>query len=122
MRRLLLAAIFLVGAAGAAMAVDFSQIVKTFDGKDFTNPDGTPAPQVLGTIVENSLAQSTPNDTIAEKQSRFWLMLKIHEHAKNPDLSSEDLSVIKKAIGTYQPIAIMGQALRLIDPTSVPKN
>jgi hypothetical protein len=30
--------------------------------------------------------------------------------------------MIKKAIGTYQPIAIMGQAMRLIDPASEPRN
>jgi hypothetical protein len=120
--RLLLAAILVFGTMGAAHAIDFTQHILTFEGKDFTGPDGKPAPQVLGTIAENSLLQTGQADTIEEKNRRFFLALKIHEHPKDPDLSAEDISVLKKAIGTYQPTAIMGQAFRLIDPASMPKN
>jgi hypothetical protein len=122
MRRSFLATIFLAGIASPALAIDFTQSIKTFDGKDFMNADGSPAPQVLGTIAENSLLQTAQSDTIDEKNKRFWLALKIHQTPKNPTLSAEDLAAIKKAIGTYQPIAIMGQALRLMDPASAPSN
>jgi hypothetical protein len=122
MRRLLLATIFLAGAISSAMAIDFTQTIKTFDGKEFVDANGAAAPQVLSTITENSLLQTAQTDTVEEKNKRFWLALKIHDTPKEPKLSAEELATIKKAIGTYQPIAIMGQAFRLLDPDSVPKN
>jgi hypothetical protein len=122
MKKLVCAAIFLIATAPAALAVDFTQIIKTFDGKDFIGADGQPAPQVLGTVVENSLLATSQTDTIEEKNKRFWLALKIHDTPKDPQLTAEDLAMIKKAVGTYQSTAIMGQALRLIDPASGPKN
>lgn len=122
MKRTLLATALLAGMTTTAMAVDFTKVLKTFDGKDFIDQTGAPAPQVLGTVAENSLMQSTPSDSIEEKNRRFFLALKIHEHPKDPNLSAEELAMIKKAIGTYEPIAIMGQAIILLDPASVPKN
>jgi hypothetical protein len=122
MRRLFYAIVFAIGITPAAHAIDFNQTIKTFDDKDFIDQDGKPAPQVLGTVAENSLLQTAPGDSIDEKNKRFWLAFKIHQTPKDPNLTAEEVSMIKKAIGTYQPIAIMGQALRLIDPGSVPKN
>ena len=122
MRRLLLVTALLVATIGAAQAIDFTQEIHTFDGGSFMGPDGKPAPQKLGTIAENSLLQTAQGDTIEEKNKRFWLALKIHNTPKDPNLTTEDIAVIKKAIGTYQPVAVMGQAFRLLDPASEPKN
>jgi hypothetical protein len=122
MRRLLLVTALSIATIGAAKAIDFNQTIKTFDGKDFVDANGHPAPQKLGTIAENSLLQTAQGDTIDEKNKRFWLALKIHNTPKDPNLTTEDIAVIKKAIGTYQPTAIMGQAFRLLDPASEPKN
>jgi hypothetical protein len=122
MRPLLLATAFLIAAAPAAMAVDFTQTIKTFDGSDFIGSDGKPAPQLLGNIVENSLLTTSQSDTIEDKNRRFFLALKIHGHPIDPPLTAEDLTVIKRAVGTYQPTAIMGQSLLLLDPASAPKN
>lgn len=123
MKTLLAAIVVTIALAAPARAIDFTQAIKTFDGKDFIDAStGQPAPQKLGTVAENSLLQTAQGDTIDEKNKRFWLALKIHDTPKDPNLSSEEIAMIKKAIGTYQPTAIMGQAFRLLDPASAPKN
>jgi hypothetical protein len=121
MKKTILAAAFSLALIAPAFAIDFSQELLTFDGKSFVDQSGQPAPQILGTVAENSLLQTAQGDAIDDKNKRFWLALRIHEHPKDANLSAEDIAMLKKAIGTYQPIAIMGQAIRLIDPASAPK-
>ena len=122
MRRLLLATTFLICAAGSALAIDFNQEIKSFDDKTFIDQNGAPAPQILGTIAENTLL-NPPNGTgDDEKKKRFWLALKLHEHRKDPDLTIEELALLKKSFAENPSLAIMGQGMRLIDPNFVPKN
>jgi hypothetical protein len=104
----------------SAHAIDFTQTIKTFDGKEFIDNDGKPVPIVLGTVIENSLLAAGQNDPIEEK-NRFWLALKIHEKAKNYAPTPDEIVLIKKAL-TVQPLTIMGQAIRIIDPTYVPSD
>jgi hypothetical protein len=120
-KKTILAATFSLALIAPALAIDFSQELLTFDGKSFVDQSGQPAPQILGTVAENSLLQTAQGDTIDDKNRRFWLAEKIHSHPKDANMSAEEIALVKKAIGTYQPIAIMGQAIRLIDPASAPK-
>lgn len=101
-----------------AYAVDFNQTIKTFAGKEFTDEKGKPSPQVLGDIVEGSLLSVTANDP--ESSKRYWLAVKIAGQRNNPELTPEDIVLIKKAL-SVQPLAIWGQATRMIDPTFKPQ-
>ena len=125
MRRLLLATIFLRDAAGAAMAIDFSAEVKTFDDKSYTDRDGKPAPQILGDIVESMLLNPPTGTSEEDKRKRFWLAHKIHKDRKDPVLTLGELQMIRKATFEYPVLAIAGQATKLVDPdfvdpTSIP--
>ncbi len=116
MHRILFAGLLLI--ASPAMAIDFNQTIKTFDGKEFVDQEGKAAPQRLGTIVENSLLASADNEI--ERAKRFWLAEKIHRAPKDPELSPDEIVLIKKAL-IVQPLPVWGQAIRLIDPTFKPQ-
>jgi hypothetical protein len=115
MRKTIIAAAFVLFAS-PAFAIDFTQTIKTFDGVEFKDETGKDVPQVLGTVIENALLATQPNDTPDEKNKRFWLADKLHKNAKDFAPSPEEVVTMKKAL-SLMPIAVMGQATKLIDPS-----
>lgn len=119
-------ATFLMLAALAALttsaaAVDLTTPITQFNGQPLTNAQGLPEPITLGKIISDTLLITDGNVTAAEKNKRFWLALKVHGK-KDATFSPEELVLIKDVLGKYQTILIAGQAIRVLDPTSIPKD
>jgi hypothetical protein len=81
-------------------------------GKDF--------PLSLGDVVKSALLTTDTQTPPAEKDKRFWLAVKVNG-AKEMTFTPEELVTIKELIYKYQSILVAGQAVRLLDPTSIPK-
>ena len=114
MKKTILAVALAMLMATPALAIDFTQTVKSFDGKDFTDETGKPVPQVLGTLIENSLLAMPGSQD--EKNKNFWLAMKLHNTKGDYQPSPDEVVLMKKALGQL-PTALMGQATLLIDPT-----
>jgi hypothetical protein len=122
MKYAVIASVILTAVCTNAFAVDFSQEVRTFDDKSFTNQSGTPTPVILGDVVEAMLL-NPPNGTADdEKRKRFFLALKIHDHRKDPLLTNDELKLVRKAAFDYPVLSIAGQSARLVDPGFVDPN
>ena len=115
--RLFVATIFaVISFTASAFAIDFTQTLKDFDGNEFKDQNGQPAPMVLGTVIENALMSERATIPDDERKQRFLLALRLHEHAKDYAPTPDEVVMMKKALAV-QPIVIMGQATRIIDPT-----
>jgi hypothetical protein len=118
MKRLLFSILFLT--MTPAFAVDFNTHILSIEGKDIPTSATDQSPVTLGKVCEDALIATLPGDnpTPDEKGNRFRLAMKVHE-GKN--LTSEDITLLKKVIGlAYGPL-VVGRAIELLDPASVPK-
>lgn len=101
--------------AAPASAIDFSQPLKQVDGKEFSDH------ATLGLVCETALTADYPDEgsqseRSKEKFRRYLLAVRIHGTPVNPDLSVEDLALIKALVGKAYPANIMGPAWTLLDP------
>ena len=119
MKRILLAsALFILSTP--AFALDLTQQITLIDGKPILGQDGKPQPMTVGDIIKNTLLV-TPGDLKEdEKKRRFWLALKIGDK-KEITFTPQELTEIEDVLWKYQSILVAGQVVRMIDPTSVPK-
>lgn len=128
------------------MEIDFSQVLKTFDGEPLAE-DGAAAfvtengerrrrPNVkdmtLRAVVVNAVGGPVPIDphtmrpieqlSVEEQVRRSAIAFKIHQAVgRKVSLSSEDVSLLKKVIASrYAWPLLVGQACRLLDPPSEP--
>ena len=122
MKKTILAAAFSLALIAPAFAIDFSAEIKTFDGKSFTDQSGAPSPVILGNVIESMLLNPPQGTAEDEKKRRFWLSLKLHEHRKDPDLTNDELKMVRKAAFEYPVLSVAGQAARLVDPEFVDPN
>jgi hypothetical protein len=106
--------------AGQANALDFTQPIKDLNGNDFTDQTGKPIPTTLGEIVESAL-RNVPAQAQDEKDKNFFLMLSVHNQAKDFTPTPDQIIRIRQAMVVTQPTAVYGQAMSLIDPTYRPK-
>lgn len=113
-------------APSAALALDFTQAVKDFNGKDFVDEKGQPTVIKLDTLVETALVNmpsahdtfgNITQEAMVAKNKSFWLALKIRDNAKNFTPSPEEIILIQKALSQTQTTMVYGQAMSLIDPT-----
>ena len=103
-----------------AMALDFTQPVKTVAGTDFTDNNGRPVELTLDAIVEGALLseQAASED---QKNKNYWLVLEIHKHMNDFIPTPDQIVQIRKALAATQTTAVYGQAMTILDPTFVPK-
>jgi hypothetical protein len=112
----------------AALALDFTQTLKDFNGKDFVDEKGQPTVIKLDFLVETALVNApAPRDPAgnidqAVKDKNFWLALKIRDHAENFAPSPDEIILIRKALSATQSTMLYGQAMSLVDPTFLPKD
>ena len=107
--------------ASPAFAVDLTAQITQLNGKPLSGPDGKALPMSLGEVIENSLLTTEQSTTPADKNKHFWLAFKVHDK-KAMDFTTDELVEIKEAIGKYNSALVAGQAIRILDPTSIPKD
>lgn len=110
----------------AGEPIDFSRFMIDLDGKNIPISDKDPTPISLGRVAEMALLSEPPSDprdprnassSLVDKTKRFDLALRIHNE-KKLSLSSEDTTLLKQAIAdSFAPI-IVGQAVKILDPTT----
>ena len=117
---------FLVAAAIAvttpALAVDFAAPINNLDGTPMRKDDKTvlTLDEVASTALLSSYQDESNLDGV-EKNKRFWLAKKIHDQRKDPVLTADEITLIKRLIAkAYNPL-VVGQAWTILDPASVPK-
>ncbi len=105
-------------AMSPAKALDFNVTIKTIEGKDFTDAEGKAVPMMLKTLVVNSLLANDQQASLSgeEKVKRYILAQRIYASPKDPDLTVDDLKLIKDMIGKYQPTALAAPAILMLDP------
>ena len=99
------------------MQIDVTQELKTLSGAPIP-VDETREPFTLRAVCVNVLLGQAADErgiTGEEKFKRYELARKIYNEDK-PELSVEDLALLKKLIGAgYAPL-VVGQAWQMIDP------
>lgn len=95
--------------------IDFTQVLKDYMDSVIINQEGEET--TLMSIVGNALTigSQQENISIEEKVKREILAGEIHKE-KIKDMDSEQISMIKKAIGVGYAGLIVGPAFRLLDP------
>lgn len=121
MLRKFLVTLTLMIAATPALAVDLTAQITQLNGKPLSGPDGKPLPMSLGDVIENSLLTTEQSTTPTDKNKHFWLAFKVHDK-KSVNFTTDELVEIKDAIGKYNSALVAGQAIRILDPTSIPKD
>jgi hypothetical protein len=116
-KRFLFTALSVVCLSAPAWGVDFSQPLRQVDGKEFSDH------ATLGLVCETALTADYQDentqpatDRAKEKFRRYQLAVKIHGHPVDPDLSLEDLALVKALVGKAYPANIMGPAWSILDP------
>jgi hypothetical protein len=122
---MMLAGAVALAVAAPASATDFSSKMTQIDGKPFLDPTGKPdeTQPTLGSIAINALLAAYPDEkdiTPEEKVKRFVLAEKIQNHQKDAQLSADEIVLVKKLIGKGYPTIVVGEAWRMLDPSSVP--
>lgn len=101
------------------MKIDFSQQLKDLDGDviiDDSKKD-KPITLTLGKIAIGALTASyvdEPNLSGEDKLTRYQIAMKIKEGGE-VDLTIEEISEVKKLIGKYGAVLIVGQAYQMIE-------
>lgn len=97
------------------MKINTEKILKTMDGKNLKKEDDQDV--LIKDVILNSLLAHFPDEqglTGEEKVKRYALALKVHKNAA-PDLSIEDLSMVKKLVGKMYPALIVGQMWEVLE-------
>lgn len=99
-----------------AHAVDFKSEIKGLDGKPIPISETDKTPVTLGSVAEVALIAPGGVEPLTpeEKTRRFFLALKIHE-GKDGNFTVEELTLVKKVIGSVYGPLIYGRAVELID-------
>ncbi len=115
-------AITVAAFATPALAIDFSKTIDQLDGTPMRDTDQSL--MTLEKVATTALLLSYQDEQTldgVEKNKRFWLAKRINTTRKDPELSPEDITLIKKLIAkAYNPL-VTGQSWSMLDPTTVPK-
>ena len=106
----------------AALAVDFSATITRLDGTVMTTSDTDKTPFTIAAAVENALLidyRDEQNLSGEDKIKRWRLANKIAAHPVDPDLTPEEIVLIKKLVAkAYNPL-VCGEVWKAVDPASV---
>ena len=96
------------------MKVKINETLKGIDGvKDLLNSE-TRQSLTLRDVIISSLLPPVENDKQEEKWSKYEIFKKVRDAKTEVDLKAEEVVLIKKCIGKFQPPLILGQAFELI--------
>ena len=97
------------------MKINTERVLKTIDGKNLKKEDNIDVS--VGDAIVNSLLANFPDEhnlSGEEKVKRYALAIKVHQNA-DPDLSVDDLSLIKKLVGKMYSALIVGQMWEILE-------
>lgn len=116
LKSLLITGALFVLPVAPALALDFTQPVKTITGADFLDATGKSTELTLGNVVESSLF-GAPADNADTKGKNYHLAVEIHEHTKDFNPTPDQIILIRTALAATQNTAVYGQVMSLVDPT-----
>ena len=97
------------------MIIDVTREFKMLDGTVIKNAQGNV--YLLRMACADSLLNPATKDEnlgAEDKVKYFTLAMKIYKNNK-PDLTIEELALLKKRIGVYSSVLIVGQAFEMLD-------
>lgn len=110
---------------GAALALDLTQPLKTFEGQDFVGSDGKPIGLTYESVITNALftdpVSQDPAKAGDEKSRNYLLAYKVHQNAKDYAFTPDEVIQVRKALAATQVTAVFGTVMATIDATYLPK-
>lgn len=96
------------------MKINFKQKIKNFDDTDAVDESGKQV--TLDVVCINALMSNNPEERVSgdEKLKRYDLALKI-KNSNELNLSSEDITLLKKLIGNVYSTLIVGQSYKMLE-------
>lgn len=97
------------------MKINTEKILKTIDGRNLKKEDDQDVS--IKDVILNSLLANFPDEqglAGEEKVKRYSLALKVHQNT-DPDLSIDDLSLIKKLVGKMYSALVVGQMWEILE-------
>jgi len=98
------------------MKVKLNETIKGIDGEPLVNPDPKHKGEflTLKNFCINSLLTPVENEDEKKKWEKYELYKRLRDEDE-VDLKAEDIVLIKKFLGKFQPQLIMGQCFELLD-------
>lgn len=98
------------------MKTKLNQEMLGIDGITVLPQPETGKPLILKDVCINSLLAPVQDDTEKTKYEKYELFVLLRDAGNEVDLRSEQVVLLKKCIGKFQPPLIMGQAFDMIEP------
>ena len=95
------------------MKIKINQKLVGVNGKDIQTPESNA--MTLKDVCIGSLLTPVQEDKEKEKFDKYTIYKKINTSKSEVDLTIEELAIVKKAIGKFQPPLILGQCWELIE-------
>jgi len=96
------------------MKINLTQQIMRIDDKPFENPE-TKTPYTLKDVVIEAVLAPEAKEDNKKKYSKYELYLKLKAAGKEIDLTTDEISEIKRLIGEVKPALIMGQAWDMLE-------
>lgn len=97
------------------MKVQLNEKILSVDGTSPLNNPETGRILTLRDVCVNSLLSPIQEDNEVKKYEKYELFKKIRDASSEVELKAEEIVIIKKCIGHFQPPLILGQAYDLLD-------
>lgn len=94
------------------MKVKINQVLKDVDGTPITMNN---KPYTLGDVCIASLLTPLQEDTEKTKWEKYEIFKKIKESKNEVELTIEEIALVKKCIGKFQPPLVMGQCWEMLE-------
>ena len=95
------------------MKRNFNQELTTFSGEKMKSVDGSTA--TAKSVIIDALLADDRQLSGTDKMKHFALAEKIHKSDDSVELSTEDLTIIKGAVGKIFAPMVVGQVYRIIE-------
>lgn len=127
MKLAIIATSMLIASGAFAAEVDFSRHITDLDGKDIPSSQAKDAQPLdlamvagIALLTEPPTERGQPPQNPVDKLARFNLALKVHAGGK-VNLSSEETTLLKAAVGVAYPPLVVGRADQILDPPAPTK-
>lgn len=100
---------------GGTMKINTEKTLKTLDGENIKRDNNQDV--LVKDVILNSLLANFPDEqnlSGEEKVKRYALATKVHQNT-DPDLSIEELAMIKKLVGKMYTALIVGQMWEILE-------
>jgi len=104
------------------MKVNLKAILVNVSGEPLKNPAKGNKPMTVEDIIFGSILSVVPEDNAEVKYSKYDIFKKIRDtkitedgKEKNVNFTAEEVVLIKKCVGKFQPPLIMGQCFDILN-------